>query len=274
MGSFEPYHYQADFSYDQKWDKYALRYAQQLQPDTLYLLHKQVLYDYIDHNILNNMPGKQLNILDVNCGTGNDFPYLLTKGTVTGIDGSAGMLNKAAETYSSAVEEGQLFLYKGMTEYLGSHSLDDRKFDLIYSITGGFSYINDEQFQQSFRVLKSMLTKNGVMVTAHLNTFCLSESIACLLRGRFKRSVLRLKKKIPTDDFGFMHLRNKNDLQRLLSPIFDHVEHFPLIALAPPYQTDVNFSPKTLQWLRKKEYNMLVKKRGLHWADQIVTVCH
>lgn len=273
MQSFTKYYYAADFQYLSGWDKYALKYASLLQPDTLYYLHKQVMYDYIDTRILPTSNRKTLSILDVNCGTGNDFPYLLSKGNVTGIDGSAGMLNKAAETYATTIECNKLMLYKGMLEDLNEHSLGGEKFDLIYSITGGFSYIDDHQFVQNFNTLKSMLNPGGVMVTAHLNTFCLSETIACILKRRFKRSIVRLKKNIPNADGTTMYLRNAKHLKQLLSPIFNDVTCFPLIAIAPPYQTDVNLSPAILRRLRRIENNVTANKYLLPIADQIVTVC-
>ncbi|MEZ5015694.1 MAG: class I SAM-dependent methyltransferase [Flavipsychrobacter sp.] len=271
MPLFKPFEYIADFQYDNGWDKYALKYATLLQKDTLYYLHKQVLYDYMEHSILPHLGGN-LNILDVNCGTGNDFPFLLSKGKVTGIDGSAGMLNKAAETYSSAIDNGSLKLYQGMTQDLTPESLNGERFDIIYSITGGFSYINDEQFGKSFKVLQSMLRPGGVIITAHLNTFCLAETIACLWKGRFKRSLLRLKKTIPNIHGASMHLRSKKDLKRLLDPIFDKTEYLPLIAIAPPYQTDVVLKPETVKKLRKVENWMVAHKLGNLWADQIVAV--
>lgn len=273
MQPFTKYHYAADFQYLSGWDKYALKYASLLQPDTLYYLHKQVMYDYIDKFILPIFNGKTLSILDVNCGTGNDFPYLLSKGIVKGIDGSAGMLNKAAETYAAAIEDNKLELYKGMLEDLNEQSLDGKKFDLIYSITGGFSYIDDHQFISNFNVLKTMLNPGGVMVTAHLNTFCLSETIACILKRRFKRSIVRLKKNIPNEDGTTMYLRNAPHLKQLLSPIFDNVACLPLIAVAPPYQTDVNLSPAILRRLRNVENKVTTNKYLLPIADQIVTVC-
>lgn len=271
MSRFKEFEYIPNFQYNNGWDKYALKYATLLQPDTLYYLHKQVMYDYMDRNLFPNL-GTNLNILDVNCGTGNDFPYLLSKGNVTGIDGSLGMLNKAAETYKADINEGKLLLFQGMTEDITHDSLHNVSYDIIYSITGGFSYIDDHQFQQSFKVLKTMLKPSGVIITAHLNTFCLSESIACLLKGRFKRSLLRLKKNIPNIHGTTMRLRGKKELQALLNPLFAHTEYLPLITIAPPYQTDVSLKPNTINQLRKVENWIVNNKRGTSIADQIVAV--
>ncbi|MCB0698518.1 MAG: class I SAM-dependent methyltransferase [Chitinophagales bacterium] len=271
--TYQPYSYDPDFSYESGWDKYALKYATLLKEGSLYNLHKVVMYGYIDRNILPAFNKPKLEILDVNCGTGNDFPYLLTLGNVTGIDGSAGMLNKAAETYSDAVHTGTLKLYDGMLEQMQEDSFGGKKFDIIYSITGGFSYIDDNEFQRVFSVLKTMLKPGGVIVAAHLNTFCLSETLVCLLKGRFMRSIVRLKKTIPNADGSFMYLRSKRKLETLLTPLFDGIVTVPLIVLTPPYQTDMNLSAKTVEKFRKLENQIIAKKRGISIADQIITVC-
>lgn len=275
MSAFTPFSYIPDFDYTTSaWDRYALKYASLLQPDTLYYLHKQVMYDFLERNILTQFTGQPIDVLDVNCGTGNDFPFWLQKTrTITGTDGSAGMLNKAAETYAPYINKGQLSLYKGLLQDMDSESLGNSKFDIIYSITGGFTYISDEEFTQSFNTLKCMLKPGGVMITAHLNTFCLSETIAFLRKGHFKRSLLRLKKNIPNINEATMHLRSAKDLNKLLGHTFKSIDYYPLISIAPPYQTDIILAPEKLKQLREKELKKTENQQGIPIADQVIAVC-
>lgn len=274
MSGYAPYQYDPAFTYESGWDRNALKYATLLQPDTLYMLHKEVMYTYLERQILPGFHGRQLRVLDVNCGTGNDFPFWLGTGALlTGIDGSAGMLNKAAEIYSEAIAEDRLSLFQGLLENLEESSLNGKKFDIIYSITGGFSYIDDEVFTRKIGVLKTMLAPGGVMVTAHLNNFCLAESAAFLFRGRPGRAAVRLKKCIPLDSGAFMYLRGHRQLTRLFQPIFPSVEIRPLIALAPPYQTDLHFAPAMLRFFRRIETACTANGFGRIWADQNIVTC-
>ena len=274
MSMYVPFKHIPDFQYNEGWDKYAIKYAALLKPDTLYYLHKQVMYDYLNKKILPQFAGKKIKVLDVNCGTGNDFPYWLENSELlVGIDGSPGMLNKAHEIYDSAITAGKLKLHQGMLQDINAGSLGEKKFDIIYSITGGFSYITDEELAHSFKVLKTMLSPGGIIITAHLNTFCLPETIAYLLQGKWSRAKLRLNRNIVFKDGNILRLRNKPRLKKLLSPYFESLQFLPLICIAPPYQTDISFSRGTLRFLKKAENRMVDMNVGIPWADQIVVVC-
>ena len=274
VSGYKTYLYDPLFPYESGWDKYALKYASLLEPGTLYYLHKEVMYNYLEQQVLPALAGRQLRVLDVNCGTGNDFPFWLGKGAnITGIDGSAGMLNKAAATYREGINDGRVSLYQGRLEELEKDSLGLREFDIIYSITGGFSYIDDSVFSDKIGVLKDMLAPDGVMVTAHLNNFCLPESLAFLFRGKFSRSMVRLKKIISLGNGETMYLRGHRSLVRLFKPYFPEVETRPLIAVAPPYQTDLRFSPSLLHQFRRLETACTGHNFGRSWADQIIVTC-
>lgn len=272
--SYRPYIYQPGFTYETGWDKYALKYATLLQPDTLYYLHKQVMYDYITRHILPRFQARELTVLDFNCGTGNDFPFWLQQAKkLVGTDGSAGMLNKACESYNEHIESGKLVLFQGQLEQLDAHTLNDEQYDVIYSITGGFSYINDSLLTEKLKVLKDKLAPGGVMITAHLNTFCLPETVTLLAKGKLKKAFLRFKKNIPLGSIGVMHLRNKQLLKKLFQTHFNDVEIRPLIAVAPPYQTDVVIKRDTFKKLLRIEDYCTERSLFNIWADQLIVTC-
>ena len=273
MNGYSLFKYPSHNDYPSHWDQYALKYAKLLKPGTLYYLHKRVMYDIIEKFAFPDIGTKGLEILDVNCGTGNDFPYLLSKGNVTGIDGSQGMLNKAYEKHREQILSQNLTLYHGNLEEFNESSLENKSFDLIYSITGGFSYINDDELSRVLKVFKAMLKPGGYIITGHLNTFCLAESSIWLLRGKMKRILLRLKKQVKAKCGSTMYFRNKKMLDSIITSHFSHVEYFPLICISPPYQTGINTKPKTFEVLRRIENFMVKNKFGVSWADQIVVLC-
>lgn len=271
----ESFKYIHGYEYKDGWDQFALRYAKLMQPDTVYMLTKRLMHETVDRYFkpVNN----NVHVLDVNCGTGNDFDFFLNKGwSVIGTDGSAGMLNLAAEKYTHALERGNLKLYKGMLEKWEVRDFGTQRFDLIYSVTGGFSYIDDNEVKRINSVLLQLLEPGGKLIVANLNTFCLFESLFFALKGRFPEMFRRKRGSIKVKVGGIemkMFLRDKEDLNRLYSETF-HVEaQKPLMAFTPPYQTGYR-SSRTLLKLHKQLERLSNHFPLANWfSDQVITIC-
>lgn len=143
---YQRFQYQPDHTNQQGWDTYADAYAKLLVPDTVYHLTKEVIHRQISDLFPSDRP---IHVLDLNCGVGNDFPFFLTRGwKITACDGSVGMLNKAFEKYRTEIEAGQITLFLGQMETLDAGSFPGLKFDLIYSVTGGYAYIADARCER------------------------------------------------------------------------------------------------------------------------------
>lgn len=270
---YEKYEYIENYAYDKGWDKYAEDYSKLLKEKTIYYLTKDLA-----HKIVNNYlsPGKALVILDLNCGTGNDFPFFLKNGwNILGCDGSGGMLNKAHELYETEIKNHQIELYLGQLENLTHTSFDIKKFDLIYSITGGYSYIDNNTFIRVNSILAGFLKKDGIMITAHLNDFCLADIVYNFLTLKFKKVFLRLKQGLMVDIKGVkfsMYLRNVKELKKLTPPEFNLIGIYPLLALTPPYQTGYR-PPKILYILHRTLELWCLRSSFLSKiADQVVLV--
>ena len=268
---FKPFQYLENYNYGAGWDKYALDYANLLIPNTVYYLTKELAHTIVDRF----RPEKDVKVLDLNCGNGNDFPFLLGRGwAVYGCDGSKGMLNKAAETYRSDVDKGNLKLFHGMLEELDEDSLD-QKFDLIYSITGGFSYIDDDVYKATMTRISKLLSPTGVLITCHLTPFCLSEMIYWFLKLRPKRAFLRMKQTLEVNIKGKpykMFLRSAPRLQKLTVPSLQLQAVLPLLAFTPPFQTGFRPHRRTLARFKKLELQSLKYPFLATIADQVVLV--
>lgn len=273
MNDFEKFNHIPNYDYAYGWDNYALEYAQLLKPDTVYALTK----DLIHAIVLDNVPSSgSFHVLDLNCGTGNDFPFFFEQNwTVTGCDGSKGMLNLASETYASQIQSGQLSLYHGHLEMLNNSSFGQQQFDLIFSVTGGYTYIDDDTFLNTNEVLAHYLKSGGWMITAHLNRFCLAETLYYLIHLNPRQALLRLKPNLTIGIRGEkfrMYLRGPQRLKRLRNDQLECMRIIPLLSITPPYQTGFNPDKKTLQRL----YNLEMKWRNSRLlsliADQVVTV--
>ena len=212
----ETYKYNKDFKYDLGWDKYALSYSKLLKPSTIYNLTKDLAHSIVKHYIPN---GENKTVLDLNCGTGNDFPYFIARNfKIVGTDGSAGMLNKAHEIFDKENKSGQIKLFQVMMEDLDNSSFKENQFDLIYSITGGYSYIDDDLVLKVNQKLSKYLKKGGYLITAHLTPFSLGETLFHLKNKQFKMSLLRLKTTLNVPIKGETHkmfLRSNRKLKKL-----------------------------------------------------------
>ena len=183
------------------------------------------------------------------------------------------MLNKASEKYESYIHSGQLKLYSGLIESLSNSDFENQKFDLIFSVTGGFSYVNDDQLLSINHQLAQLLKPGGKLVVAHLNRFCLSETLHRIYR--LKNPNLRKSSSIKVNIKGEDHtmfLRGTGKLKKLYANDFQNIKLFPLLALTPPYQTGFQTGRKTLNRLKKIESKILRYSIFNHIADQVVVV--
>src|SRR6185369_7859713 len=115
-----------------------------------------------------------------------------------------------------------------------------RRFDLVFSTTGGFAYLDDDQFVRVHRVLADMLAPGGVMVIAHLTPFCAADSLYHLGRLRPGRAIERWRRRIQISVRGerlTMRLRSPRHVRRLLSGVVQIDRMAPLLWCAPPFQS-------------------------------------
>jgi SAM-dependent methyltransferase len=270
---YQPFTYQPNHDNSKGWDAFAVDYAQLLVRDTIYYLTKEVIHRQIADFVPS---GRPLHVLDLNCGVGNDFPFFLARGwTITGCDGSVGMLNKACETYGKEIAEGKIRLFLGQMESLNGTSFPEAKFDLIFSVTGGYSYVDDEQMRSVNEVLGNYLFQNGLIITAHLNKFCPSDTLFQLLHGRLAQAFQRWKHDLTIQIKGQkyrMFLRGRNKVARLTPRNLTPLRFLPLLWLTPPYQTGFKPRKRTHDLLRAIEMRTRRISAFAYIADQIVAV--
>jgi len=271
--SYSRFKFQENHNYATGWDAFAIDYSSLLQPDTVYTLTKQVMYAIVQKHVDLK---KDMQVLDVNCGTGNDFPYFLSKECrITGCDISTGMLNKASETYREQIADDRVRLFQGALEDLRTSDFAPESFDVIYSITGGFSYIDHAEMLRVFKCLRTFLKPNGKIITAHFGRFALAESLFYFKKLRFKEALIRRKSKIHVrikNKNFVMHLQKHQALTKLFRNDFKIDGVHPLLFRTPPYQTKFKPDVSRLNKLREIELNYIDKKRLANFSDQFVLV--
>jgi hypothetical protein len=185
------------------------------------------------------------------------------------------MLNKAHEKYRTEIESGQITLFLGQMEILDENSFPSLKFDLIFSVTGGYSYISDEKMRRANSVLGNYLTSNGLMMTAHLNKFCPSDIAYQLLHGRVTSAFVRLKKELKIIIKGQeyrMFLRGRKKVEQLTPPNLQTLKVLPLLWLTPPYQTGFKPPRVIYRLFRAIEMKTCHISMFSFMADQVVAV--
>lgn len=257
------------------WDAWADEYATLGAANPVYALGKELLHALVDE-VAPRPVGREAWALDFHCGAGDDLARLLGRGWhAAGCDGSAGMLRAAAQRCAADVRAGRLELWHGRAEELDPQSFAGRRFDLVFSTTGGFAYLDDEHFVRVHRVLAQMLAPGGVMVIAHLTPLCIAESVYHLLRLRPGKAMQRWRGAVEVTIRGEpmrMRLRSPGHIRRLLEGVVSVEQQRPLLWCTPPFQSGFAPGPRVLAVLRA------IERRTAHAgilsgvADQVVCV--
>jgi SAM-dependent methyltransferase len=130
-------------------------------------------------------------ILDLGCGPGTDEPSLAAHGyRITAIDWSAAMV---AEAKRSVRDAGRMDRVR--IEHLGIHQLDrlaPDRFDAAYSSFGPLNCVPDPAAAAA--AIAARLRPNGVLVASVIGRLCPWEFALYMLRGSWRRAVLRLRR--------------------------------------------------------------------------------
>ncbi len=145
-------------------------------------------------NYLNSiLPNHSLNILELNCGTGEDAIWFAKKGhKVWATDISKKMVEIARFkveqlNLSDKITVGQLDINE-----IDRASFPNR-FDLVFSNFGGLNCLTENELTVLSQRLKNLLTSTGRFVAVVMPAFCITESLYFLSKFKFKE-IFRRKK--------------------------------------------------------------------------------
>jgi hypothetical protein len=258
------------------WDAWANDYAALGAENRVYTLGKDLLHSLVDEIVPPPQDGRDAWVLDFNCGAGDDFARFLARHRrAVGCDGSSGMLRAAAARCARDLERGCLQLWQGRAEELEADSFDGRRFDLVFSTTGGFAYLDDDAFTRVHSVLANMLAPGGAMIIAHLTPFCAAESLFHLWSLSPRSVWKRWSGKVPIEVRGQpmqMRLRSPRKVRRLLAGVVQIERMAPLLVCTPPFQSGFRPGLHTVSLLSALE-SLTTRADSLAWiADQVVCV--
>jgi len=145
-------------------------------------------------NYLNSvLPSKPINILELNCGTGEDAIWFAKKGhTVLATDVS----EKMVEVTQAKIEKFDLS-DKIVVKQLDINKIEKvsttNNFDLVFSNFGGLNCLKENDLNYLSEKIKILLKPNGKFIAVVMSDFCMIESIYFLLKLKPK-DIFRRKK--------------------------------------------------------------------------------
>ncbi|HED06581.1 MAG TPA: class I SAM-dependent methyltransferase, partial [Ignavibacteria bacterium] len=122
---------------------------------------KQIVQNYLDENL----PKSELNILEVNCGTGVDAIYLAQKGhNVIATDQSAEMIKNAQLKLKDIRSANVIFQQMDIKDI--KNNFTEEKFDLVFSNFGGLNCIDKNELKKFGNDIKGMLNPGGRVIAS------------------------------------------------------------------------------------------------------------
>ena len=149
---------------------------------------REIVWDYLEE-ILSEK--ENLNVLELNCGTGEDAIWFAKKGyKVVATDVSGKML----QVTEKKVKENHL-VNKIKTQKLDLTKIEqfhsDETFDLIFSNFGGINCLAFDDFYKLPDSMSRLLKPGGRVIMVIMPTFCLWEMVYFTIKFNFKKAFRR-----------------------------------------------------------------------------------
>ena len=173
-------------------DKIAPNYDELFTNTAIGKLQRNIICKYLDESLPIN---KQLNILELNCGTGEDAVYFAKKGFgVVATDVSEEMLKITEEKINKF----------GLSNYITIKKLDltnpsdfnfEQKFDLVFSNFGGLNCVDKKSLKNLSMVISSILNDRGRIIFVIMPKFSFWDSFYFLLKMKLNKVFRRASSK-------------------------------------------------------------------------------
>jgi len=222
---------------------------------------RQMVFKYLNP-ILNKE--KQLSILELNCGTGEDaIRFAKLKHDVLATDISEGMIKIA-----SAKANSKNLIFKTQDINAINESTFNKKFDFIFSNFGGFNCLSKPELNHYFKIATKLLNPKGKIVLVIMPKQCLWEQLYFTLKGDFRKATRR-----KTDDSVFANVDgakvktwyyNPEEIVSLTASQYDTDSIKPIGLAIPPSYLENSFIAKKPFLSIFKSIDAIIT--GSYWA--------
>jgi len=149
-------------------DEIARHYDRDFTDSNIGKFQRDRVWNFMETNVLTK---KNLQILEINCGTGKDANWLANKGHhVLATDASGEMIGVAQTQYQHQCLQFQTSGFSALSNLIESNSKD-----LIFSNFGGLNCINSLEMTQFLESAYSILKPNGILAAVIMPKTCLWE---------------------------------------------------------------------------------------------------
>jgi ubiquinone/menaquinone biosynthesis C-methylase UbiE len=213
---------------------------------------RNIVWNYLEKTLPLN---KQLDILELNCGTGEDALFLAKRGnTVTASDMSETMLNIVNEKVLIDGLVNQVHTRKINIEELRKSTFD-KKFDLIFSNFGGLNCVDERVHGRLSNEFKLLLNTNGKIILVLMPRFCFWESFYFLTKLKLNETLRRMRTGYTMAKVGGADVKtfyySPSNIAKKFSNNFIVKKIIPIGFFIPPTYLDSFFTKK------KKTLNIL-----------------
>jgi ubiquinone/menaquinone biosynthesis C-methylase UbiE len=232
-------------------DKAATTYDQSFTNTLIGKLQRNLVYKIVLKHLQNTN-----NILEINCGTGEDAIWLAKKGFgVTATDISTEMISIAE---SKRNVENLNFIQADINTI--SEQFSDKNFDLIFSNFGGLNCLSKSELDNFISNSTNILSEKGKLILVIMPKNTLWEQLYFMLKGKFKSAFRRKKAKAIANVDGenvLTYYYNPKDVVSLSNTNFELIETKPIGFFIPPSYLEPFFKNKkkllnSLNWLESK----------------------
>ena len=152
---------------------------------------RNLVMNYLDNHLSIN---KKLNVLELNCGTGEDALWFAKRGhSVLATDISEEMLAITQKKINDAKLESRVHTLKLDISQIKNFSFKE-KFDLVFSNFGGMNCLSPDEMTKLPSEIKKLLNTNGQLIMVLMPAFCIWETIYFLSKLQFRKAFRRIGK--------------------------------------------------------------------------------
>lgn len=197
---------------------------------------------YLVHSFLKRKANINENILEINCGTGEDALFFLnTCKSIACTDISEGMINETKEKLKHFSNAKALI---SSAQNIGKNV--NGNFDLIFSNFGGLNCLNETELKEFFSALPQLTQKKSELVFVIMGRKCLWERIFFLLKFNKHKAFRRKSKNGVFADLGSVLQKtfyySPKEIKKFLETNFEVLNCKPIGFFIPPSYFNPFFS--------------------------------